>query len=89
MGITHVPMCIYWKRQITPVISNAIVSQMDLFASLGQLIGANGPDGLASKALMPAFPGEDTIGRQDLTIENQGKFALRSRNYVFMPLYED
>lgn len=55
---------------------------MDLFASIGKLIDANVPEGLDSKQLLSSFLGEDLNGRQDYIIENQGKLALRSGDYV-------
>ena len=87
-GGTHIPLLVYWKNRVTPVVSNALVSQMDLFASIGKLIDANVPEGLDSKQLLSSFLGEDLNGRQDYIIENQGKLALRSGDYVFMPAYD-
>lgn len=87
-GGTHIPLCIYWKGHITPVVSDALVCQMDLMASLGQYIGAEVPQGLDSHAIMPAFLGEDMHGRDDLIIENQGKLGLRCGDYAFMPPYK-
>lgn len=87
-GGTHVPLAIYWKGHIQPVVSDALVCQMDLFASLGEYIGAEVPEGLDSRAMMPVFMGQDKRGRSDLIIENQGKLGLRSGDYVFMPPYD-
>lgn len=87
-GGTHIPLCIYWKGKITPVVSDALVSQMDLFASLGRLVGGNVPEGLDSKDHLDAFMGKDLKGREDVIIENQGKLGLRSGDYAFMPPYK-
>ncbi len=87
-GGTHIPLCIYWKGHITPVVSNALVCQMDLFASLGKLVGGEVPEGLDSKEMLDAFIGEDLDGRQDLVIENQGKLGLRAGKYAFIPPYK-
>lgn len=87
-GGTHIPLCIYWRGEIKPTVSDAIVCQMDLFASLGDLIGADVPKGLDSRPMMPVFFGKEKNGRECIIIENQGKLGLRSGDYVFMPPYE-
>lgn len=87
-GGTHIPMCIYWKGHIQPVVSDALVCQMDLMASLGAYLGAEVPQGLDSRDIMPAFLGQSMHGRDDLVIENQGKLGLRSGKYAFIPPYK-
>lgn len=86
-GGTHVPLCVYWKGHIKPLTSDALVCQMDLFASLGQLVGGVVPDTLDSKPMLQAFLGEDLSGRNELVIENQGKLGLRMGDYAFIPPY--
>ncbi len=86
-GGTHVPMCIYWKGHIDPVVSDALVCQMDLFASLGELTGATIPDSLDSRAMPDVFLGRSQQGRDAIVIENQGKLGLRTGRYAFMPPY--
>lgn len=86
-GGTHVPLCVYWKGRISPVVSDALVCQMDLFTSLGNLVGADIPDSLDSRGMMPVFMGESNDGRKEIVIENQGKLGLRAGNYAFMPPY--
>lgn len=61
---------------------------MNLFASLGDLVGAEVPEGLDSRPMMPVFLGKEKNGRECIIIENQGKLGLRSGDYVFMPPYE-
>ncbi len=87
-GGTHVPMCIYWKGHVKPVVSDALVSQLDLFASLADIVGVEVPDSLDSRAMAPVFLGESNDGRSEIVIENQGKLGLRSGRYAFMPPYE-
>lgn len=45
-GGTHVPFIVYWKGHIRPSVSDAYICQVDLFASLGKLIGGSVPSGL-------------------------------------------
>ncbi len=86
-GGTHIPMCIYWKGHIDPAVSDALVCQMDLFASLGELAGYSIPDSLDSRAMLPVFLGRSDEGRDAIVIENQGKLGLRAGKYAFMPPY--
>lgn len=87
-GGTHVPMCLYWKGTVEPTVSDALVCQMDLLASLGQLVGAEVPDSLDSRPMLPVWLGQSADGRSDLVIENQGKLGLRMGDYVFLPPYK-
>lgn len=84
---THVPFFVYWKNKIKPVISAPVVCQMDLFASLADLLGQVLPDGLDSRSYLKTFLGESTEGRKELIIEAQGRLALRTERYVLIPPY--
>ncbi|MBD5224424.1 MAG: sulfatase-like hydrolase/transferase [Bacteroidales bacterium] len=86
-GGTHIPLCIYWKGKIEPVVSDALVCQMDLFASLADLVGGEISDTLDSRAMLPTFLGKDLTGRGELVIENQGKLGLRAGDYAYLPPY--
>lgn len=61
---TRVPFSVYWKGKITPVISDALVYQMDLMASLGKLLHANLPKGLDSQECLDAFMGKTLTARK-------------------------
>lgn len=87
-GGTHVPLCIYWKGKIQPVISDALVTQIDLLASIGDLVGAEYPDSLDSRPLLPTFMGLDFTDRSELVLEAQGKLAFRKGDYVMIPPYK-
>ena len=53
---TRVPFITHWKGQIKPAVSDALVSQLDLFASIASLVGsdAKAPD---SQELWDVFSG--------------------------------
>ncbi len=87
-GGTHVPLCIYWKGKIQPVVSDALVTQIDLLASLGDLVGAEYPDSLDSRPLLSTFMGQDFTDRSELVLEAQGKLAFRKGDYVMIPPYK-
>ena len=58
----HVPFFVYWKGKISPVVSDALVSPVDLIASLGKLVGVSVPEGLDSHEYVNAFMGPFKAG---------------------------
>ena len=87
-GGTHIPLIVYWKGRVKPMVSDALVSQHDLFASLGALIGAEIPEGLDSRNHLDAFLGETSTGREDLIHEAEGRLSYRKGHYSLIPPYE-
>ena len=87
-GGTHIPLIICWKDHITPAVSDALVCQMDLFASLGNLTGGNVPENLDSQNILDAFLGKSSQGRQNLIHEAQGRLAMRDGEFAMIPPYK-
>ena len=85
-GRAHVPMLVYWKGRVKPIVSDELVSQLDLYASIANLIDAEVPDGLDSQDQMDAFLGEGK-GRESLIVEAKSRLALRSGDYTLIPPY--
>lgn len=83
---TRVPFSVYWKGKITPKTSDALVCQIDLYASLAELAGAESklPD---SQNLLGTFLGKSDKGRDQLIIEAGGRTALRKGDWAFIPPY--
>ena len=81
------PFITYWKGQIKPGVSDAIVCQIDLLASLGKLIGVEEKT-TDSKDLLSTFLGETKTGRNHLVIEAKSKTALRSGDWIMIPPYK-
>ena len=83
---TRVPFITYWQGHIEPMVSDALVSQLDLFSSLASLVGSKtrGPD---SEELMDVFLGNDTRGREELILEATGRTALRKGDWMLIPPY--
>lgn len=82
-GGTRVPMMLRWPGHVKPdSISSALVSQVDLFASLADLAGQKPAAGAApdSMDMLPAFLGRDPKGR-DWLIEHAGSLALIEGNW--------
>ncbi len=83
---TRVPFITYWKGHIEPTTSDAIVSQLDLMASIGTLVGGDSGD-TDSKDLLQAFMGQSQYGRDELILEATTRTALRKENWVLIPPY--
>ena len=84
---TRVPFVSYWKGKIEPSISNAIVSQIDLFSSLASLVGSE-LKGRDSQDLLDVFMGKSTQGREELVLEATTRTALRKGDWVLIPPYK-
>ena len=86
---THVPFFVYWKGRIQPAVSDALVCQLDLFASFATLVGRplEGKEACDSQDLLPALLGESTRGRDELIVEAQGKLAIRKGGWILLPPY--
>lgn len=84
-GGTCVPFLVRWPQRITPGVSRAIVSQIDLYSSFAALVGSKErkPD---SENVFKALIGESAQGREYVVVEAiGGKTALRDREWVYIP----
>ncbi|WP_282072502.1 sulfatase family protein [Polaribacter atrinae] len=84
---TRVPFVTYWKGTIEPQVSDALVSQVDLLASLAELVKADIPK-TDSQNLMDVFLGKTNDGRDNLIIEATTRTAFRQGNWVLIPPYK-
>lgn len=85
-GGTRVPFVVRWPARVQPGVSDALVSQVDVLASLAALTGqtladADGPDSLDT---MAALLGTSSTGRREL-VEQAGSEALRVDQWKYMP----
>ncbi len=85
---TRVPFFAYWKGKIMPTVSDALVCQMDLLASLGELIDVEVPAGLDSEPMLDVFMGKSSNGRETLVVEASGRLAYRNPQYAMLPPYK-
>ncbi len=85
---TRVPFAVYWKGKIKPVVSNALVSQLDFLASFAQLIDEKTPDGLDSNEYLDVFMGKSMQARENYVMEAMGRLAYRKGDYVIIPPYD-
>lgn len=84
---TRVPFMTYWKGKITPQVSDAMVCQMDLLASLAELVGAEQPE-TDSQELMSVLMGESKDGRENLIIQATSRTAFRKGDWLMIPPYK-
>ncbi len=83
---TRVPFITYWKGRIEPSVSDAMVSQVDLFSSLASLAGSQlrSEDG---EELLDLLLGKNNQGRNELILEATSRTALRKGDWVLIPPY--
>lgn len=86
-GGTRVPFIVQWKGRIAPGVSNALVCQMDLMASLASLTGQNVEAG-DSEDVLAALLGDQETAREELVIEAASRTALRKGDWVMIPPYK-
>ncbi len=84
---TRVPFITYWKGKIQPGESDALVSQIDLLASLTSLTG-NEIKTTDSQNLLDTFIGKSNEGREGLVIEATTRTAYIKDNWVLIPPYD-
>ncbi|MEP3838667.1 MAG: arylsulfatase [Algibacter sp.] len=84
---TRVPFITFWKDHIKPGVSDAIVCQMDLLESIGQLVGVDN-EKTDSQEVLNALLGKSNVGRDHLIIEANSRTALRSGDWILIPPYK-
>ena len=82
---TRMPTIVCWPSMIKPGISNALFSQVDLYASLASLVGhkLNSTEAPDSYNLLPVLLGKSEKGRQ-IMLEEAFTLALRKRNWKYI-----
>ncbi len=85
-GGTRVPFIVHWAGHVRPGQSRALISQVDLLASLAALTGVQlargeGPD---SENVLTALLGQSQQGR-DYLVEHARGIALREGSWKYIP----
>ena len=82
---TRVPWIVRWPGQVARGVSDALVSQVDLLASLAAFTGQTLPDeaGPDSFDVMPALLGQSRLGRAEL-VEQGGGLGLRLGTWKYI-----
>ena len=86
-GGTRMPFIVSWPGNVTPGISDALVSQVDLFVSIAALIGQPMPAkaGADGENILPALLGKTEQGRAFVLQEALTQVAVRKGNWKFIP----
>lgn len=84
---TRVPFVTYWKGKINPKVSDAMVSQIDLFSSLANLVGSEETT-KDSQDLLDVFLGKSENGRSEYVLEAMSRTAFRKGNWAMIPPYK-
>lgn len=88
-GGTCVPFLVRWPGVVRPGVSEALVSQLDLLASLSALTGATYSGRTDSQNTLPALLGQSRKGREELVLEGYFNYAYRQGDWVLIPPYPD
>ncbi|WP_277464513.1 arylsulfatase [Parabacteroides sp. PF5-6] len=82
---TRVPFVVSWPAQVKQAVSDALVSQIDLFASLCKLIGQDIPAGSApdSRDQLNTLLGKDRKGREYI-VEQAGSLSVSNGEWKYI-----
>ena len=86
-GGTCVPFMVRWPAEVKPGVSDALVCQLDLLASLAALVGESYGDRVDSQNTLPAFLGRSSQGRRELVTEGMLNYAFRQGDWIMIPPY--
>ena len=84
---TRVPFITYWKGKIQPSVSDALFCQVDIFASLAELIESDAKTE-DSKPFLDVMMGKSRDGRKSLILEASSRTAMRSGDWALIPPYD-
>lgn len=84
---TRVPFVTYWKGKIKPGVSDAMISQLDLFSSLAVLADSKERT-KDSKDLLDLLLGKSIKGRDEMVIEATSRTAFRKGDWALIPPYD-
>lgn len=84
---TRVPFITYWKGKIQPAVSDAMVTQIDLFSSLSTLVKSDIKTN-DSEDMLDVFMGKSQEGRKEFVLEATSRTAFRQGNWVMIPPYK-
>ena len=86
-GGTRMPFIVSWPGTIQPSVSDALISQVDLLASLAALVKVPVPAGIArdSMNMLPALTGQAETGRDYLIQQGVKMEAIRRGPWKYLP----
>jgi len=84
---TRVPTIAYWPGKVMPGSSDALASQIDIYASIASLIGVelDQAEAVDSRDQIDVWLGRSESGREYLVEESVGGLVLRYGNWKYIP----
>lgn len=83
-GGTRVPMIVYWPGRTEPLKSSAMMTQLDIYASLAELLGTDvGENVIDSESHLHAQLGKSEKGR-NIMLEEAFTLALRDGDWKYI-----
>ncbi len=84
-GGTRIPFIVSWSGRITPKVSSALISQIDMVATIAALTGKKIPAGQAadSENMWNAFSGKSDVGRS-IYIKQGGAMAIIQGDWKYI-----
>lgn len=82
---TRVPLIVKWPVKVKPRVSDALVSQVDLFASFSELLNEKLENGVApdSHSYLSTFLGKSKKGR-DYVVEQAGALSITTGDWKYI-----
>ncbi len=83
---TRVPTIISWPGTVKPAVSSALLSQMDIYASMAKLVGVelDADEAFDSMDMLDVILGNSDNGREYLVEESVGTLSLRQGNWKYI-----
>jgi arylsulfatase A-like enzyme len=84
---TRLPFISYWKGKIMPGVSDAMISQIDLLASLASLVKSKAGT-IDSQNLLDVLMGKSEKGREEMVVEATSRTAFRKGDWAMIPPFK-
>ena len=83
---TRVPTIIYWPGHVKPAVSDALISQMDIYASFASMLEVELSEDEATDSInfLETLLGRKEIGREYLVEESLGTLGLRNGDWKYI-----
>ncbi|MCG8528841.1 MAG: arylsulfatase [Opitutales bacterium] len=86
-GGGRMPFIVSWPSKIKPALTDGIISQVDLFASIAALTEAEMEEGQAqdSQNLLDLLVGESEVGREHVVVQGASIKSIRMGDWKYFP----
>lgn len=83
---TRMPTILHWQNKVNPGVSNALLSQVDFYASIAALLGVelSRDEAIDSINMLPAFLNHKETGREYIIEESVATLSLRKGKWKYI-----